>query len=410
MKRILLLLFTIVCCLNNSEACTSAVVSGKITPDGRPLLWKHRDTSFLQNSVKYFKGEKYSFIGIVNSAAKHPKEVWIGTNSAGFSIMNTQSYNLEKGVKDDDDRGPSNGKVLYRALSICATVADFRHYLDTIQKPNGIEANIGVIDAQGGAAMFEVGGRSYKFYDANSEKDAPNGYIARTNFSFSGDKGEGSGYVRFQTDDSAFLKAATSRNITPSWIFESLSRSFVNPQLEIDLKDGQYNKPQASGWFVDQDFIPRRISSSSVVVQGVKSGENPELTTMWTVLGYPPVSIAYPVWLKGADKNLPSLLTSSPDEKNTPLGKKVDALKAKVFSCQRGGGSDRYLHWEVLYNKAGNGIMQQLAPVEDEIFCRTQPFVNKWRQKGQIDEKEMRELYSNLSEYITSQYQELFGL
>ena len=30
-------------------ACTSAVVSGKVTPDGRPLLWKKRDTDYLRN-------------------------------------------------------------------------------------------------------------------------------------------------------------------------------------------------------------------------------------------------------------------------------------------------------------------------------------------------------------------------
>ena len=66
--------------------------------------------------------------------------------------MNTQSYNIERNVKDDD-RGTANGRVLYRALATCATVADFKHFLDTIAKPSNIEANIGVIDAQGGAAM-----------------------------------------------------------------------------------------------------------------------------------------------------------------------------------------------------------------------------------------------------------------
>jgi len=32
-------------------ACTVAVVSGKCTKDGRPLLWKHRDTDHLRNIV-----------------------------------------------------------------------------------------------------------------------------------------------------------------------------------------------------------------------------------------------------------------------------------------------------------------------------------------------------------------------
>lgn len=409
MKKALLLLIAIICSLSQGNACTSAVISGRATYDGRPLLWKHRDTDFLQNSVKYFKGEKYSFIGIVNSSAKHPKEVWMGTNSAGFSIMNTQSYNIERNVKDDD-RGTANGRVLYRALATCATVADFRHFLDTIAKPSNIEANIGVIDAQGGAAMFEIGSYRYTYYDANDPKTAPNGYIARTNFSFMGDKDKGAGYVRYMTDTNALNIASSNREITPAWIFSDLSRSFVNPLLGIDLRSGHYNKPETSGWFVDQDFIPRHSSASSVVVQGVKPGENPELTTMWTILGYPPVSVVFPVWVKGADELLPHLLTSTSEETNTPLGKKVDQLKAEVFNYHEGNGSEKYLNWEALYNKQGDGIMQRLAPVEKEVFHRVEPIVKRWRDNKTLNIDEMKSLYRNLSSYITEQYEQLFHL
>lgn len=166
---------------NEAMACTSVVVSGKVTPDGCPLLWKHRDTGALQNSVKYFSGEKYSFIAVVNSGEDNPTDVWIGTNSAGFSVMNTQSYNLVE-VKDDEERGEANGRVMRRALEVCATVDDFKVFLDTLAKPSLIEANFGVIDAQGGAAMFEVDYEKYVMFDANDPKDAPCGYIARSNF------------------------------------------------------------------------------------------------------------------------------------------------------------------------------------------------------------------------------------
>ena len=106
-------------------ACTSAVVSGKVTPDGRPLLWKNRDTDYLRNHVAYIKGEKYNFIADVNSA-NFPalKEAWMGTNSVGFALMNTQSYNLVE-VKDGEERGAANGRIIYRALEVCATVEDF---------------------------------------------------------------------------------------------------------------------------------------------------------------------------------------------------------------------------------------------------------------------------------------------
>lgn len=409
MKRILFLLLIFFGSFIDAHACTSAVVSGRVTPDGRPLLWKNRDTDYLQNSVKYFKGNKYAFIGIVNSKAKHPREVWMGTNSAGFAIMNTQSYNIEKNI-NDDDRGPSNGSILYKALSVCATVADFRCFLDTIAKPSGIEANIGVIDAQGGAAMFEVGYYHYAFYDANDTKTAPHGYIARTNFSFMGDKNVGGGYVRYNTEEAVLQKGSLTFSITPQWIFSNLSRLFVNSQLGIDLRDGRYNKPVTNGWFIDQDFIPRYSTASTVVVQGVKKGENPELTTMWTVLGYPPVSVAFPLWVKGSNHNLPVLLTSASGETNSPLGRKVDALKDRVFSYSQGNGSQKYFNWEILYNKKGEGIMQQLSLVEKQVFARTASVLSSWYYKGGVNIQEMQSLYVNLSDYISQQYNQLFGL
>ena len=158
MKRTLLALIAAIVSLGSAEplsACTSAVISGKVTPDGRPLLWKNRDTDFPQNSVRYFSGGRYPFVAVVNSVEDNPTDVWIGTNAAGFSIMNTQSYNLVE-VKPGEERGAANGRVMRRALEVCATVKDFRQFLDTLSKPSLIEANFGVIDAKGGAAMFEV--------------------------------------------------------------------------------------------------------------------------------------------------------------------------------------------------------------------------------------------------------------
>lgn len=39
-------------------ACTSAIVSGKLTANGRPLLWKNRDTNDQNNRVKRFAAHK----------------------------------------------------------------------------------------------------------------------------------------------------------------------------------------------------------------------------------------------------------------------------------------------------------------------------------------------------------------
>ena len=412
MKHTLLLVALTACLIHASidvSACTAAVISGKITPDGRPLLWKSRDTDFLLNSVQYFPGERYSSVAVVNSEDLNPTEVWIGTNSAGFSLMNTQSYNLVK-MNADEERGTANGRVMRRALEVCATVEDFCHFLDTIAKPSLIEANFGVIDAKGGAALFEVDYYKYVMFDADNPKDAPCGYIARTNFSFTGEVNKGAGYVRYQQEEKTLLPASAMNVITPAWIFSELVRSFANPVLGIDLKSGDFNRPKTTGWFVDQDFIARQGTASAVVIQGVKSGENPELTTMWTALGYPPVSVAVPVWAKGAEKKLPILLVTDRNLQASPLGKKIFDLSKKVFSYDQGLGTNRYLNWELLYNAGQTGYMQRLAPVEKEVFGRSESKLNEWRATGAVDTKQLYLLYDELDHYLTQQYKELFGI
>ena len=94
-----LAIFLLLCLVAGASAwaCTSAVVSGRVTPDGRPLLWKHRDSSDLNNRIVRFDAVKgqLSFVGLVNGVDTLAREVWTGYNSAGFAVMNTASYNLK---------------------------------------------------------------------------------------------------------------------------------------------------------------------------------------------------------------------------------------------------------------------------------------------------------------------------
>ena len=402
MIRVCMLAMAWFCAAVSVWACSSAVISGRVTPDGRPLLWKNRETGHLLNHMAYVKGEKYDFVANVNSD-NFPanKEAWIGSNTAGFALMNTQSFNLVRGDIADDDRGPKNGEVIYRALEVCATVADFCHFLDTISKPSGIEANFGVIDAQGGAAMFEVDEHSYKMFDANDPNVAPHGYVARTNFSNGGELNVGYGYVRYLEVERVLSKACAMGGITPQLIFTDLARSFRNNILDIDLRSGDYNYPKTSGWFTDQDFIPRKDTSCSIVVQGVKKGENPELSILWTVLGYTPTSLAVPVWVKD---NLPSMVSYDAALKTSPLSAAAWKLaNEKVFHYRQGGGTNHYLHWENLYNLKGTGIMQRLMPVEDEVYRQASSVQENWLKQGKLNMKELDALYHRIGEYLMSE-------
>jgi hypothetical protein len=107
----------------------------------------------------YFIDGTYPYIGLVNSNDSTGKEVWGGFNSTGFSIINSASYNIKK--NDTTKLSDKEGVLMKAALKICATVADFEKLLGELPKPLGVEANFGVIDANGGAAYFETGNFSY---------------------------------------------------------------------------------------------------------------------------------------------------------------------------------------------------------------------------------------------------------
>ena len=359
------------------SACTSAIFTGKITADGRPLLWKHRDTTDENNRMAFFKGSKYDFLALLNSN-DIDSAAWTGSNSAGFSIMNTASYNLKEDTIREMDK---EGILMYKALSECRNLADFETFLDNYPRPMRVEANFGVIDAEGGAAFYEVNNTRWTKLDANDPKIAPNGYLIYTNFSYTGRFNEGMGYIRHQTATEIISRqAAMGGNFTPHWIFNRLSRSYYHSLMGIDLLHEDFSPEKASGWVYDQDFIPRKSTTASLVIQGVKQGENPEMTTLWTILGYPPVGIAVPMWVKAGEKQ-PDILLQNDTSNHALMCDFALALKQRIFSIQRGNGP-RYMNFNLIHNSAGTGYMQRLAPVEQSVFLLYRDAIEQWRKQG----------------------------
>ena len=141
----------------------------------------------------------------------------------------------------------------------------------------------------------------------------------------------------------------------------------------------------------------------------VKKGEGAALTTMWTILGFPPASVAVPLWVKDGDK-LPVQVVNDSKTHLSPLCERVVKLKKSVFSYDQGGGTSMYFNWEKLYNLQGTGIMQVLEPVEDYVFEIATPVIENWRKKGSIDTKEMQTLYGQIDAVIVEKYKELFDM
>ena len=357
-KRLIFLLIAIVGVAIGADACTSAIVSGKLTANGRPLMWKNRDTNDLNNRVERIKAHDglYEFVALFDARDLRDTAAWMGFNEVGFAIMNTASYNLNgnDGVKEMD----REGELMRYALERCKTVDDFEGLLNSLPKPLGVEANFGVIDAQGNGAYFETGNYKYVKFDL---ADAQDGILVRTNYSYSGVKDKGMGYVREKNEQTLLAPHVAAQDITPAVFTEELSRTFYNSLLGKD-----YTR-SGDTWIVDQDFIPRRISSASVVIEGILPGENPRLTTMWIALGYPPCAEVFPVWV--GEDGVAVELTGTTAENHSVQCDKVNKRKEEVFPVVRGNGK-QYLKLSKLYNNEGTGYCQVLALKNRQAYKR----------------------------------------
>jgi len=343
MKKILFLALLFAC--TSGWCCTSVIVSGRATSDGRPVMLKHRDTGELNNRIERFTGPRYSFIGLVNSPSEGG-EVWTGTNSAGFCIMNTATYDL----KDDDvpaERMDKEGILMYEALGLCATLHDFELFLDSHAKPLGCEANFGVIDAHGGAAYYEVDNYKWVKFDVNK---IPCGYRVVTNFTETGRPEDRKGVDRYEKASELMLSADIS-SIGHEWIFNNISRS---------------GSP-----------ILRDITSASIVFEGVKEGEDPHHTVMWTLLGYPTSAFYFPV-LVGEEDVVPSFLK-----------KTASSINAEVCT--------NALSWK------DKDVIDGCRKVEASVDPRFESFYGKWVE-GRKSDSWFYSKYKTFSNKIHGKY------
>ncbi len=334
--KILAILFVFANGINQANACTSMIVGAKATKNGRPLLWKNRDTGTEQNFVERVPAQKgqYAYVALYNGGDSLLRDSWLGMNERGFAIMNTASYNLAPDTAKLKDQ---EGVVMSRALQICTTVEDFRNLLDTLPKPMGVQANFGIIDAYGGAAFFECDDHNYTPFHLDDES----GILIRTNYSFTGNDTDGMGYIRYENAQKLTANTLANKSFTPATFTEECSKSFYHSLFDLDFEaDSTY------AYVVDQDFIPRHSTSASVVIEGVNPGEDPAKCVMWTVIGYPPVSHVRAVTVD----NVPDELRPLKKGWLSEACMKTLKDKAKAFPINRGSGR-RYVDLKYLRNK-----------------------------------------------------------
>ena len=409
MNKFLIIIAFIFSIVASSEACTTAVISGKYTKDDRPLLWKNRDTWAINNKIMYFDDAKYSYMGLVNSTDSLGKSLWIGMNETGFAIMNSASYNLNIG--DTTKLSGLEGRIMKHALATCATVNDFEKYLANLETPTRLEANFGVIDANGGAMLFELSNQKYVKFDANDPTVAPYGYILRTNYSFTGSFGEeSSGYIRQNTVEELFYDALSTNSFDAQFVMQDVTRGLKHSLLKIDLYSEYEKIPENNDTYTFfHDFIPRKSSASACVVQGVKQGENPEYTTLWSAVGFPLTSIVIPTWLK-AKNDFPEVLKIDEELNDSPICNAALTLKKEVFPIRWGLFATKfYININSLVNADKTGIRQKIMVDENEIFSKTNKKLEAWRKNG-MEQDDVLEFNNWINDFVKESYKKNFNL
>jgi len=351
---------------SGSEECTTLVAGGAATTSGGPLLWKNRDTGTLSNKVIQVIEHPYSFIALIDGDDPAGRMAWAGINAAGFAIANSASYNLPAPAGELQEQ---EGVVMAEALRTCRTVGDLEKLVVRRQgKRLGVRSNFFAIDAEGGAVIIETHNHGYTRYDAAS---FPGQRLPNTNFSRSGGENEGSGYLRFDRENE-LLRTIPDGRLEAGTIFRVLARDLGHALLRHPSRDEWKKLPADTPYWIHSNYtIDRPSTAASVLIQGVRPGQDPSRSTMWVLLGEPVTTVAVPLW---AAAGVP------PDElwqgKEAPITAEAFRLK-DILRPLKSKERAEYLDLTRLDNAAGTGWLPGLLEAEKGIIDETEAMLAK---------------------------------
>lgn len=366
LKRIVIILVLSALNVFGVKGSTAVIAGASITSENRPILWGSIDSDNDDVRVEYVEGEngEHSYVALFYSDDKFLSSPLIGMNNYGFAILSCNSTNLE-----DDGLHPSKmnreGRISEIALKSCKSIDDFADLLERLPKPLGVQANFGVIDCYGDGAFFETDNNHYVKFDL---KDNPQDLLIRTNYSRSGRKNEGEGYIREKNVMALLEPFIETKEISSEIFTEYLSNSFYNDLLQKDFSiSGDH-------WVADSDFISAYNTIASVAVEGcvpISKNENPSKRVvekeylMWTSLGYPPCSEIFSV--KCAKNGVPEDLQGISGSYHSPQSDRVKERRNDVFHFP-GEDGKRYIDMTKLMNNQSTGYIQTLRPLNIDTY------------------------------------------
>lgn len=440
---------------NPSFACDIAVISGKYTSNGRPVIWKNRDHGpRWEQEIRYYEAVDPSVGGsvrIVDRASISPllyadgtKSIMSGgVNESGFAITNTTVYEndfIHEYISN------ANHLLMEFALETCKTVEDFDAVLEDFKHISKdwifpvplegmtsavISGNFVAIDAEGGAVLYEIysgaGTGAYltdlmiNRYDANNIEDAPFGFVNRTN---SHDWLERNSDTQREVRGTEILTELYEEGIQfPN--DESKGLNFKNI-LMILAKDVCGDDPymvngipvanavnkNTPNKYNTTYCISRYMTNIAMVVDGVTPGDDPKLTTLWCNLGEPAIGVSTP-YFPAAGAVTPYAWAEQGMETSTPVDKKVTCALNQAINDQEIDGlyknnwdygnvwieMDRTIDYELLRE-----VQEWTLPLENQIIEHTETILDQYRNGASYTAKNLYDLSHYAAGYMYNNY------
>lgn len=305
-------------------ACTISAIDGSVTVDGRPITWKIRHPGDpnapmrLSYWNKISTGYKYNFLSVSGQ---------LGLNETGLGSGNTAAHIYDpmypdvppdeyyevadlsllsmSGDMSTADVNIDNGLLQCHILGNCANVNNVRSFIDDIVSTGCSTAQgcFPLIDASGGVSIFEVYDSNWYIEYAALDPDRllQNllGFVVRaTEFHERPDGTDNINIIsRYNSATYNTKQLINSNQLSVQTLIQGTSE----PNTGIEVIRYGPNRELIT--------IADKRNRCAMVVHGVLPGEDPNLTTMWIMLGNTNYTIAVPTWV--IVTNLPTHLCTN---------------------------------------------------------------------------------------------------
>ena len=174
-----------------------------------------------------------------------------------------------------------------------------------------------------------------------------------------------------------------------------------------------YYQENAPKYIIDQDYIPRRITSAVICFQGVKAGSDPKYSVMWSALGYPACAVAIPLLMNSS--SLPAYMAA-----RNPKVKKGEALHSEMCDASLAikdqwafpmhiSNGKRYVALQTILvgNENKPALMTCANDVETKMQSDFLPLYQQWTT-DKISDEEFWQSYDHMANRWMQTYYDTF--